>query len=246
MGDKAPQGRRGGGILGFDTATADAAVAVAVDGEAVSESLVGPTPGGRPSHTTVLLAEIESVVAEAGGWGRIESLAVGIGPGSFTGLRVGIASARALGQARRLPVTGIGSLAALAQGIVEREGDRSALALIDARRGELFAALFDRSGDVLLEPFVTSPEALADRLRGHRPVPLAAGDGSLRFRQQLESAGVEVLPDADPAHRIAARHVCALAAGVESGLPTDVKPAYLRRPDAEVWREQRDRNPGAG
>jgi tRNA threonylcarbamoyladenosine biosynthesis protein TsaB len=246
MGDMVPRERCGKGILGFDTATSDAAVAVAIDGEVVSESRVGPEPGGRPRHSAVLLAEIESAVAAAGGWERIQSLAVGIGPGSFTGLRVGIATARALGQARGLPVAGIGSLAVLAQGIAARADDRSALALIDARRGELFAALFDRSGDVLLEPFVTGPEVLADRLRGHRPVPLAAGDGSLRFRQQLESAGVEVLPDADPAHRIAARHLCALAAGVEPGLPTDVKPAYLRRPDAEVWREQRDRNPEPG
>ncbi len=87
-------------------------------------------------------------------------------------------------------------------------------------------------------------EALAGRLAELAPAPVAVGDGSLRFRSQLESAGVEVPPDADPAHRLAARHICALAATVEPGPPTDVRPAYLRRPDAEVWREQRDRNPG--
>jgi hypothetical protein len=80
--------------------------------------------------------------------------------------------------------------------------------------------------------------------RGSRP--LAAGDGSLRFRERLESAGVEVLPDADPAHRIAARHICELAAGLDPGPVSDVKPSYLRRPDAEVWRDQRDGNPGTG
>ena len=54
---------------------------------------------------------------------------------------------------------------------------------------------------------------------------------------------MDVLPDADPAHRMAARHVCALAAGAEPGRPEQVKPIYLRRPDAEVWRERRDRDP---
>jgi tRNA threonylcarbamoyladenosine biosynthesis protein TsaB len=234
------------GILGLDTATADAAVAVTIDGEAVSEGRADPEPGGRPRHTAMLLTEIETVVAAAGGWERIDRMAVGIGPGTFTGLRVGVATARALGQGRGLPMVSVSSLAALARGIGESGRDRDRLALIDARRGEVFAALFDRAGHELWPPVVLAPEALGERLAElGRPV-LAGGDGSLRFRQQLESVGVEVLPNADTAHRMAARHVCALAAGIEPGLPTDVKPTYLRRPDAEVWREQRDHDPGPG
>jgi tRNA threonylcarbamoyladenosine biosynthesis protein TsaB len=233
------------GILGFDTATADAAVAVTIGTEPVSERREGPGPGGRPRHAAVLMDEIEAAVAEAGGWGRLDRIAVGIGPGTFTGLRVGIATARALGQARGLPVAGVGSLAALARGVAERAPDRPALALIDARRGEVFAALHDASGEQLWEPAAIDPEALAGRLAGLERSPVAAGDGSLRFRRQLESAGVEVPPDADPVHRMAARHICALATAIEPGPPIDVKPAYLRRPDAEVWREQRDRDPRA-
>jgi tRNA threonylcarbamoyladenosine biosynthesis protein TsaB len=233
------------GILGLDTSTADAAVAVTIEGEAVSEGRVGPEPGGRPRHAAMLLAEIEAAVAAAGGWPRIDRLAVGVGPGTFTGLRVGIATARALGQGRGLPISAVGSLAALARGIGERAPDRDRLALIDARRGEVFAALFDPGGTELWPPSVVAPEALAGRLVELDDPPLAGGDGSLRFRDQLESAGVEVLPDADPAQRMAARHVCALAATTEPGLPIDVKPTYLRRPDAEVWREQGDHGPGA-
>jgi tRNA threonylcarbamoyladenosine biosynthesis protein TsaB len=234
------------GILGLDTATADTVAAVTIDGETVSEARAGPDPGARPRHASRLLAEIETVVGAAGGWERIDRIAVGIGPGSFTGLRVGIATARALGQGRGLPMVAVGSLAALARGIGEREPDRDSLALIDARRGEVFAALFDREGRELWSPMVVAPEAFGERLAElGRPV-VAGGDGSLRFRQQLQSVGVEVLPDADTAHRMAARHVCVLAAGIEPGLPIDVKPAYLRRPDAEVWREQRDHDPGPG
>jgi tRNA threonylcarbamoyladenosine biosynthesis protein TsaB len=233
-------------ILGFDTATADTAVAVTRDGELAAERRGGPGAGERPSHAAVLLGEIEACVADAGGWERVELIAVGIGPGTFTGLRVGIATARALGQARGLPVAPVGSLEALARGIGDRGPGRPRLAAIDARRGEMFAALYDAFGSEVLAPEAISPEALAERLASVPGTPAAAGDGSLRFRRQLESAGVEVLPDADPAHRMAARHVCALAATIEPGPAGDVTPAYLRRPDAEVWREQRDRNPEPG
>lgn len=231
---------RFGGILGIDTATADTAVAVVINGEPVAERRTAPVDG-RPRHAATVLSEVEAAVAAAGGWDRIEVIATGIGPGTFTGLRIGIATARALGQGRGLPMIGISSLAALARGIGEQ---RPRLPLIDARRGEVFAALYGPAGEPIWEPTVIGPQELAQRLAEAARSPLAAGDGSLRFREQFESAGVEVLPATDPAHRMAARHVCELATGVEPGRPTEIRPAYLRRPDAELWREQRDRSPG--
>lgn len=233
-------------ILGVDTATSAAAVAVARGDELLDERLAGARAGGRPQHATVLLQEIEDAVAGAGGWDRVALIGVGVGPGTFTGLRIGIATARALAQARGLPVAPVSSLAALARGIDGRDPERPRLAAIDARRGEAFAALYGADGTTIWEPFVAAPEALAERLLSMEEKPLAAGDGSLRFRQQLEAAGVNVLPEADPAHLMAARHVCALAAAAEPGRPEQVKPIYLRRPDAEVWRERRKREPGAG
>jgi tRNA threonylcarbamoyladenosine biosynthesis protein TsaB len=234
------------GVLGLDTATADATVAVSVGGELVAERRAAPAPGGRPRHASMLAREVEGAVADAGGWEWIGSIAAGVGPGTFTGLRVGISTARALAQGHGLGVVGVGSLAALARGIGERDSRRLRLAVIDARRDEVFAALFDRSGAELWPPFVIAAEPLAERLAGLAKQPLAAGDGSLRFRQQLESAGVEVPADTDPVHRMAARHVCALAEGIAPGPPADLKPAYLRRPDAEIWREQRDRSTESG
>lgn len=235
----------GGAILGLDTATPDCAVCVALAGSDPIELREGPADGARPRHAAAIGPLVDSAVAGAGGWERIEAVAVGIGPGGFTGLRVGVATARALAQARGLGVCAVGSLAALARGIGAREPERPRLAVFDARRGEVFAGLYASTGAELLAPRAISPGELTELLRGG-DTPLAAGDGSLRFRGELEGAGVEVLPAADPAHRISARHVCALARGMELDQPTEIRPAYLRRPDAEVWREQRDRDPAAG
>lgn len=231
-----------GGLLAVDTATAETTVAVACGGRLVSERAAGPGEDGRPRHAAALLGEIEAAVDEAGGWQEIETIAVGIGPGTFTGVRIGISTVRALAQGRGLAVVGVDSLAALARGIEPADGgDR--LALIDAKRGELFAALHDADGDSLWGPLVATPEVLCERLRGLAQPPVAAGGGSLRFRDALEAAGVTVLPGSHPAHRMAARHVCALAVGAEAGAAELVKPVYLRRPDAEVWRERQTADP---
>lgn len=233
----------GDGILGIETSTADAAVAVTVGGDLVEERRAAPDGAGRPRHATRLLAEVEAAVEAAGGWPAIDVIAVGVGPGAFTGLRVGIATARALGQARGLAMASVGSLAVLARGIGEQAPEALRLAAIDARREQAYAALYDAGGEPIWGPVVASPQELGERVAEGPAGVVAAGDGSLRFRGWLESAGVDVLPIANGAHQMAARHVCALAALVEPGSPEEVKPVYLRRPDAEVWREQRDREP---
>ncbi|MSO42249.1 MAG: tRNA (adenosine(37)-N6)-threonylcarbamoyltransferase complex dimerization subunit type 1 TsaB [Solirubrobacterales bacterium] len=228
-------------VLGLDGSTADAAVAVTRELEVVREELIGPGDAGRPRHSEALLPAVERCVEEAGGWEGVDRIAVGAGPGSFTGLRIAIATARALAQARALPLVAPSSLAVLARGIAEgREGSAPLLPVVDARRGELFAALYEPAGSELWPPLVAAPERLAERLRGLEPAPLAAGDGALRFREQLEAAAVTVLPEGDPAHRIAARHVCGLGEAMAPGAPAEVEPTYLRAPDAEKWLE-RDR-----
>lgn len=233
-------------VLGFDTATPDTAVAVTRDGKAVTEVAHGADPAsGRPAHATALLVAIERAVAEAGGWGAIDRIAVGAGPGSFTGLRVGVAAARALATARELEVAGVGTLTAIAAAVRDEAPERLALAVSDARRGEVFAALYDAAGDELWPPFLARPEALAERLAGAPAPPLAAGDGSLRFRHELEDAGALVADEGDPVHRVSARRVCRLG---EAAVPTPLErlhPIYLRRPDAETWRE-RQRSGGGG
>lgn len=230
-------------LLGLDTATAFASIAVADDGEAIREEQHGPDENGRPRHAEQLLGAIARCVEAAGGWERIERIVVGVGPGSYTGLRIGIATARGLAQGRELPLAAVGSLAALARGIsseVELQG-RTVLPLIDARRGELFAALYGAEGEEMRGPFLAKPEDLGELVSEVNPSPLAVGDGSLRFRHELEAAGVKVVPAQSPAHRVTARHICALGAVADASPPEQVEPIYLREPDAKRWRE-RDRN----
>lgn len=206
---------------------------------ALHESLVGTSEKGGPLHTVALLEEVERAVALAGGWEEVEAIAVGRGPGTYTGLRVGIATARALGFSRDLPVRGVPSLDALGRALAERPGSAPRLAVLDARRKEVFSALYTASGERLWGPIVGSPQELAERLAGLGEPPLAAGSGAVRFRQQLTKRGVEVPDDADAVHRIAARHICALAAEEPgAGDEDSVAPIYLRPPDAERWRER--------
>ncbi len=229
-------------VLGFDTATPEVAVAVTRDGEAVSD-FASPRPdGGRPVHADALLPAIEAAVSAAGGWEAVELIGVGVGPGSFTGLRVGIATARALGQALAKPLAAVGTLDALARGIAERPaaGGRPVLAVIDARRGEAFASVYSGAGELGWGPVVAAPDEIANRVAAAPEPPLAGGDGALRFRESLEAVGAEVLPGEDPANRVSARHLCLLAEEGGRLAPEDVEPIYLRAPDAQLWL-QRDR-----
>ena len=179
---------------------------------------------------------MERAVAAVGGWAEVDRVAVGLGPGSFTGLRIGIATARALGAGLGLTVAGACTLDALGRGIREEAAGRPALALLDARRGEVFAALYSPSGERLWEPLALTPAELALRTAELPGPALAAGSGAVRFRDELVGCGVEIPGDADPVHRVAARHVCALAA--EAGDAGPPAPIYLRPPDAERWRER--------
>lgn len=214
-------------ILGLDTATPATSVALlGTDGRA-REARHDPAPGEPPGHSGQLLALIEEVV---GDWAVVERIAVGLGPGGFTGLRIGIATARALAQARGLPVTGVSSLDALAASAAASMGGRPVLALIDARRGEVFAAGYDAGGARDVEPCALPPERLSG-LAGGR---LAVGDGAVRFRPSLEGAGAVVPADADPLHRVSAAHVCRLARAVPPGDRDALLPHYVREPDATV------------
>jgi tRNA threonylcarbamoyladenosine biosynthesis protein TsaB len=219
-------------ILGFDTATAATTVAL-LDGERVAaEARHDPEPVDRPGHASELLALIDAAMARAGaGWEDLDRIVAGVGPGSFTGLRIGVATARALAQSREtLALAGVSSLAILAAGLREVHPGRPVTAVIDARRGEVFAADFAADGTALSAPEAIAPGELAKRLPGR----LAGGDGSVRFRAELEAGGAEIPPSDSPLHRVSAAHACRLGATVEPVAPGYLLPLYVRRPDAEL------------
>ncbi len=136
-------------------------------------------------------------------------------------------------------MSGVCTLDSIGRAIGEVTVGSPRLAVLDAQRGEVFSALYSMSGERLWGPLVSSPEELGERVAAMAAPPLAAGSGAVRFRQQLASRDAEVPEDADPVHRIAARHICALAATGPGMADSDpVAPIYLRPPDAERWRER--------
>lgn len=110
--------------------------------------------------------------------------------------------------------------------------------MLDGFRGEVFAALYSERGERIWEPAVYRPERLAELVGDLGTAPSPAGSGAVRFRRELAEAGVRIPDDADPVHRIAARDLCAIAAGAGADEAGPLAPIYLRPPDAERWRER--------
>jgi tRNA threonylcarbamoyladenosine biosynthesis protein TsaB len=233
-------------VLGFDTATRATTVALldSRDGTAV-QARDDPDPGQRPRHTTRLMPLIAEVLERADiGWDDVDRLAVGLGPGTFTGLRIGIATAKGLAGARAIPLVGISTLQSLALNARFHSGGPSTelvLPVLDARRGEVFAAAWRRSEierreAALMAPIALTPEGLEARMGELGSSVLAVGDGAVEFRQTLEGSGALVPDDASELHRVTAVRHCTLATRLPPTRPDEVLPDYLRLPDAEIAR----------
>ncbi len=241
-------------ILAFDTATRATTVALSGVGNVVYTARDDPPQGARPGHATRLLPLTALLMERAGiGWDGVDRVAVGVGPGTFTGLRIGIATARALARARGIPLVGVSTLQSLALAgplgraplaVADADATRSSvfdvvLAVLDARRGEVFAASW-RMDEVkefetaLILPRAFAPETLAELVTPLGPTTLAIGDGAIAFRDALERSGAFIPDDDSPLHRVTATNHCRLAAGLQPSVPDEVRPDYLRVPDAEM------------
>lgn len=230
-------------ILAFDTATPSTTVALALRDEVPCELRDDPPPGARPGHISRLLPLAAQLLGEAGlEWSALDRIAVGTGPGTFTGLRIGIATARALASAAELELVGVSTLLSLARGAggeANAQGRESVLAVLDARRGEAFAAAFGSNGapDRRLPGGAYRPEMLGARVRELGGSPLAVGGGAVEFRSILERSGAFVPADDADLHRVTATVHAEIAQELPApGDPHEVQPDYIRLPDAEIAR----------
>jgi tRNA threonylcarbamoyladenosine biosynthesis protein TsaB len=224
-------------VLGLDTATPATAVALRLSDGNVLEARDDPAPGERPGHSSRLLELAAGLLERAAtDWRELELIAVGLGPGTFTGLRIGVASARGLAQSLGIALSGVSSLAALAQPALALTGDfDGVLTVLDARRGEAFAAAHTPAGE-LIAPHALAPEALplilGDTERTTRW--LAIGDGALRFGEILRAGGFQIPPEDSPLHLISGRAICELGELITPVQGQLLLPEYGRRPDAEI------------
>jgi tRNA threonylcarbamoyladenosine biosynthesis protein TsaB len=239
-------------VLGFDTATSATAVGLRLGDGTTLERRDDPREGEHPGHATRLLPFAAELLARAGlEWGAVDRIAVGTGPGRFTGLRVGVATARGLAQSLGAELVGVSSLRALARGAAPAYPDRPLLAVIDARRGEVFAAAYaagahDRAlqvdfGSPLRPAELAAAVSRAGDLGGPALGVVAIGDGAVRYHAELEEFGAKVPQDADPAHLIGAQAICSLGLSAPVSAALDVIPDYRRDADAAIAREARAR-----
>jgi tRNA threonylcarbamoyladenosine biosynthesis protein TsaB len=192
-------------VLAFDTATSVVTAALARDGEMLAERVSRPVSVLEDADAMLAAAHLRPA--------DVDAVAVGIGPGSFTGIRMALATARALSFALGAPVAGVSTLAALAAGAP------GALPVIDAKRREVFTEAGGR-------PVVATPADMP-----LAPGQLCVGDGAVRYRGVLEERGAQIPPDEDERHVPRARFHAQLAH--DFGPADAVEPLYLRVPDAE-------------
>jgi tRNA threonylcarbamoyladenosine biosynthesis protein TsaB len=230
--------------IGFDTATEQTVVGATVEGEIVFDFHSGAPLGSRPDHSTTLLPAIEEAVDAVGGWDAVDRIAVGTGPGTFTGLRVALATAKGLGLAGAADLVGVPTLAAMARTIIScpaGQGDEGSavVPVIDAKRGEVFFGIWGPDGSEIEPATVGPPEAVAEVASRLRAPIRVAGPGSVRFRSELASLGLKPAVEGDPANRLRGSAICEVADSLEeSGEQQSLEPIYLRRPDAERWTER--------
>ena len=227
-------------ILGIETATHR--VGCAIGGH---EGVMALQSARDRRHAETLVPAIQFVMRQARiGLDEIGAVAVDVGPGLFTGLRVGVAAGRRSRSALRVPMVGIPSLDLLALPV--RHTSRTIVAMIDARRGELFYAFYRAvpGGVQRLTPHqVGKPDDVVSELQATGQDVLLVGDGARRYAAAFEDLrGVELVeqwlahPSAAPLVQLA--HSYALRE--EFVNPWDLEPVYLRRPDAEINWETRD------
>ncbi len=228
-------------ILGIETSTKQSSVCLGTERGPVASASLGR---GR-SHAEFLAPAIEFCLRHADvPLSNVAGVAVGLGPGLFTGMRVGIATAQALAHARRLPVVGLNALDLLAFPVRYVRSNRLICAVVDARRSELFWAFYRPSrGGVqrVTDLRVGPPEKLAGEIEAVREDVLCVGDGAVVASSLLESAGATVASYGNAYPNAWALVELALPRFIreETQQPDDLRPIYVRSADARIsWQNR--------
>lgn len=228
-------------ILGIETATSQ--VGCALGGVEGSIASFHATKGRR--HAEILAPAIQFVCDQARvEWREVSVVAVDVGPGLFTGLRVGIATAKAIAQALRVPMIGLSSLDLLA--FPHRQGTGLIATVVDARRGEVFCSLYRPvpGGVQRVAPArVCTPQQLSSELMATGEDCLLVGDGAIRYASVFNDSRHLVLADSGFAYPSASSLVELAhprAIREEFVQPSELSPMYLRKSDAEInWEGRR-------
>jgi tRNA threonylcarbamoyladenosine biosynthesis protein TsaB len=227
-------------ILALDSSTSIVTVAVARTGEDEREILAEVSVPSRGASEALLPAAHDALKLAGTDLDEVGRILVGVGPGTFTGIRIALAAARALALGTGAGLSTNSTLAALAAPALVSVESPDVLAVLDARRREVFAQRFGAEG-ARGEVLCLAPRDLASALAAQLPpgAPLlVVGDGAVRYREALSGIG-RIPPDASPLHRVTAvGHV--LSADLSPVPAGEVVPLYVREPDAEV---RRDLNP---
>jgi tRNA threonylcarbamoyl adenosine modification protein YeaZ len=217
-------------LLALESATAVCSVAVCDDGGRV----LGHRRGAGASDQADRLVELIDTVLRGAGldYPAVDVIAVNHGPGSFTGIRAGVAAARALGLAAARPVIAVNTLEVLAAALgPQRSG--TIVAALDARRGQVYAQRFDHRLGALGAPQALAPEDVT--LAGAAPPLRLVGTGAALLRAALpEDLAASVEPAEPDALYVAHRALARLAAGERPAAGPTVQPLYLRAPDARL------------
>jgi tRNA threonylcarbamoyladenosine biosynthesis protein TsaB len=220
-------------ILGIETATPQ--VSVAIGGHEGVIGLFEIARGRR--HAETLMPAIDFLCTQTDiEIGEIGVVAVDVGPGLFTGMRVGLAAAKALAQALRIPMIGLSSLDLLA--FPHRRSDRVVVPVVDARKGEVFYAMYRQVPGGLQQvapPRVAEVDELVADLLARSQEVLCVGDGALRYRDEIcDGYRCEFADEASPSAGPLVQLAHAKALREEWAQPADIHPLYLRAPDAEI------------
>ena len=234
-------------ILGLDTSTSVASVAISEDGRIVAEDFY-PRQGtaersvAKSNHAEIILPLIDSVLQRAGmGWSEVTGIAVSIGPGSFTGVRIGLSTVKGLAYGTGMPAAGISTLQAIAARVAGFEG--IVCPILDARKGEVYASVFRKHGNQLerltedaLMPILSFLREL--RGLGKTVRCLFIGDGVAAYRPLLQRAADSQIFFAEEEGTPSLAASIALLSERQfiddrSVRLEDLAPVYLRRPDCE-------------